>query len=58
MGIATGFEEMAKQIQNYAKIQEDTNNIPNLVLQLENVCMQACEELKEYCKDLKINRIV
>jgi PAS domain S-box-containing protein len=48
MGISKDFENIAK------KVQEDTDNIvrnnnrmTNLVLQLENVCTEACKELEE-----------
>jgi CheY-like chemotaxis protein len=47
MGISTDFENMAKKIQEYASTQQQTEGIPNLVLQLENVCLQACLELQE-----------
>ena len=47
MGISVDFENMAKKVQEYASTQQQTESIPNLVLQLENVCTQACEELKE-----------
>jgi len=38
---------MAKKVQEYASTQQQTDGIPDLVLQLENVCTQACQELKE-----------
>jgi hypothetical protein len=47
MGISTDFENMAKKVQEYASTQQQTDGIPELVLQLENVCVQACKELKE-----------
>jgi len=47
MGINTDFENMAKKVQEYASTQQQTDGIPDLVLQLENVCTQACQELKE-----------
>ena len=47
MGISKDFENIAK------KVQEDTDNIvrhnngmANLILQLENVCTEACKELE------------
>ena len=45
MGISTDFENMAKKIQDYASTQQLTDGIPDMVLQLENVCTQACKEL-------------
>jgi PAS domain S-box-containing protein len=46
MGISIDFENMAKKIQEYASTQQQAEGIPDLVLQVENVCLQACEELK------------
>ncbi|MDD2281467.1 MAG: PAS domain S-box protein [Bacteroidales bacterium] len=47
MGISPNFENMAKKVQEYASTQQQTDGILDLVLQLEIVCNQACEELKE-----------
>ena len=47
MGINTDFERMAKKVMEYAQTQEQTEDINNFVMQLETVCVQACEELKE-----------
>jgi hypothetical protein len=47
MGISSDFENMAKQVKEYAGLQQQADGIDNLVLQLENVCVQACKELKE-----------
>ena len=47
MGISTDFENMAKKVQEYASTQQQTDGIPDLVFQLENICAQACKELKE-----------
>jgi len=53
MGISTDFENMAKQIQDYANTQQFADGIPDMVLQLENVCTQACKELTEEFHSLK-----
>jgi predicted ribosome quality control (RQC) complex YloA/Tae2 family protein len=53
MGISTDFENMAKQIQEYASKQQQTDSIAELVLQLENVCVQACEELEKELEKIK-----
>ncbi len=53
MGISADFENMAKKVQEYASTQQQTDGIPDLVLQLENVCTQACEELKEEFNTIK-----
>ena len=47
MGMSHDFENMAKQVQEYAGTQKQTDGISDLVLQLESVCLQACDELKE-----------
>jgi PAS domain S-box-containing protein len=53
MGISTDFENMAKKIQDYASTQQLADGIPDMVLQLENVCTQACKELTEEFHSLK-----
>ena len=46
MGLSADFENMAKKVQEYASTQQQSDGIPDLVLQLENVCTQACGELQ------------
>ena len=46
MGISTDFENMAKKVQEYARSKQQTEEIPSLVLKIENVCNQACKELE------------
>jgi hypothetical protein len=36
---------MAKKVQEFARSQQQTESIANLVLQIEKVCTQACVEL-------------
>ncbi|MEO5643461.1 MAG: ATP-binding protein [Bacteroidia bacterium] len=47
MGMSIDFENMAKRIQEYAGTQMQTEVIDSMVLQLENICIQACRELEE-----------
>lgn len=47
VGISKNFEEMAKKIQDYASKQFQEDSILEMVLQLENICVQACFELEE-----------
>ncbi len=47
MGIHTDFENIAKKIHEYASTQQETDDIHDLVLQLENICTQACKELED-----------
>jgi hypothetical protein len=53
MGISIDFENMAKKIQEYASTQQQSEGIPDLILQLENVCAQACKELTEEFNRIK-----
>src|SRR5690606_16150944 len=47
MGISADFESMAKKVQDYARSRQQAESILDLVLQLENVCVQVCKELEE-----------
>lgn len=47
MGISDDFENMAKEVQEYAGTQKRTEHIPALILKIENICQQACVELKK-----------
>ncbi|WP_320814205.1 PAS domain S-box protein [Flavobacterium sp.] len=47
VGIHTDYENMAKKIQEFANTMEKTEELSDLVLQLENICNQACSELLE-----------
>jgi len=53
MGISTDFESMAKKVQEFARNQQQSEEIQDMVLQLENVCAQACIELKEELDTIK-----
>jgi two-component system CheB/CheR fusion protein len=53
MGISADFENMAKKVQEYARDQENTDEIPDLVVALDKVCLQACIELEEVLNELK-----
>ena len=50
MGIHKDYENMARKIQEYTGTNKQIDKLPDLVLQLEKVSMQACEELKEVLK--------
>jgi len=52
MGIHISFENMAKKIQEYASTQKQSEGISEMVLQLETICTQACDELR-----VELNRI-
>ena len=53
MGISPDFEVMAKKVQAYAGTLSQLNGIDGLLLQLENICKQACIELEEEYSTLK-----
>ena len=53
VGIHSDFEVVAKKIQEYAKAQQQTDNIDSLVFQLEKICEQACIELEEELEIIK-----
>jgi PAS domain S-box-containing protein len=53
VGMHSDFEIMAKKVQEYAGTQQTTDKISDLVMQLENVCNQACVELKEEFNRIK-----
>jgi len=53
MGIHKDFEIMAQNIQTFANKKQHLDEIRGLVLQVENVCYQACDELKDELIDLK-----
>lgn len=55
MGIDSEFENMAKTIQEYANTQKQSDDIQNMVIQLENICVQACQELEIEFNNLKNN---
>jgi PAS domain S-box-containing protein len=52
MGMNIDFENMAKKVQEYASMQKQAEGISELVLQLESICTQACDELR-----VELNRI-
>ncbi len=56
MGISKDFELMAKKVQEYARTQQQADAITELVLQLEDACVQACKELEEEFQRLKNNK--
>jgi len=53
MGISHDFENMAIKVQEYAGTQQQTDNIPDLILQIESICLQACDELQEEYNSIK-----
>ncbi len=50
MGMHKDYENMARKIQEYSGANKQIDKLPDLILQLEKVCLQAYEELKEVQK--------
>ncbi|MBY0485788.1 MAG: response regulator, partial [Flavobacteriaceae bacterium] len=53
VGIHQDFETMAKKVQEFAGKQPEAEAIPDMILQLESICVQACRELEEQLLLLK-----
>lgn len=53
MGINPVFEQMARKVQDYASACKEADEMPEMIHQLENICFQACEELKEDFNTIK-----
>jgi CheY-like chemotaxis protein len=46
MGINPRYETLARKIQEYSRTQQNTQEIPDMFLQLEKISFQACKELQ------------
>lgn len=46
VGISQDYEIMAKKVQEYASTQEQSDGITEMVMQIGNICTQACMELE------------
>ena len=57
MGMSPDFENMAKKIQEFASTQQELAEINTLVLQLENVCLEACGELEHELITIKNKKV-
>ena len=53
VGMNAYFENMAKKIQDYARAQQQLEDLHDMVTQLENACMNACKELEVEFKKIK-----
>jgi PAS domain S-box-containing protein len=53
MGISPDIEKIAKKIQECAFTLEISKEIDELIIELEEVCVQACEELEGELENLK-----
>lgn len=57
MGMHQDFEETAKKIQELSGTQKNLEDVNELVLQLEEVCREACIELAEELNSIKKSRL-
>jgi len=55
MGMNADIENVAKKLQEYARAQQQMEDIAELVLQIESVCTQACQELEVEFNKIKNN---
>jgi len=53
MGIDEGFEKMAKKIHDYANLMQHSDDIRELITNLETVLLKSCQELREEYQLLK-----
>ncbi|CAN5378785.1 hypothetical protein BH10BAC1_BH10BAC1_06600 [soil metagenome] len=53
VGMHADFENLAKKIQEYAKMQDRLEELNEYVLELENACLQSCNELEEELNFIK-----
>lgn len=56
MGISKTHGNIAKQIEECAKLQENSELIPGLILKLETVLLQVYKELEEELNNYEINK--
>ena len=54
VGISHEYEMVAKKIQHLSTAGQNTNEMRNLVLHIEQVCSQACAELEQELQKIKI----
>jgi len=53
MGINKDFEAITRKIQEYSNTRKHFNQVNKMVLEVENVCSKACEELEEELNVIK-----
>lgn len=53
VGIDGKYKRIAKMVQDMASMHDQTAQVSGLVLQLDTICRQACEELKEELNNIK-----
>jgi hypothetical protein len=53
VGIDQKYERMAKMVQDLSSMHDQTGQVSGIVMQLDNICRQACEELNEELINIK-----
>jgi hypothetical protein len=53
MGISKEYENMARKVQEFASTQKEAAGIPGMVLQIGDICEQACSELETEFNTIK-----
>ena len=53
MGISSDVEDLAKKIQEYASKEKHLDKIEDLIIELEECCVQSCDELEEELEIIK-----
>jgi len=53
VGINPDFETLARKVKDYAGTQLMIEDVSEIVLQIEKVCVQACVELQEEFNNIK-----
>ncbi|MFY9309752.1 MAG: ATP-binding protein [Bacteroidia bacterium] len=55
MGINEAYEHLAKKIQDFSNKRIQTEELGGMIVQIENICQQACNELEEELNTFKRN---
>jgi len=46
MGIDSRYENLARKVQEYSRTEQNTEELPDMIMQLEKISYQACRELQ------------
>jgi PAS domain S-box-containing protein len=56
MGMNTDYSFMAKDMLKYTHAEQKGEDITEYIEQIENICLQACEELEEEINKIKVDK--
>ncbi len=54
MGFNPKYENLARKVQEYSRTEQNTEEIPAMILQLEKISYQACKELQAEYDNIKM----